>query len=227
MREASTMSECDSSGLLGNYNYVSISLFGDTDSCLVPHSLTWRDVRTLCYRQGATCCHDMPVVDNDRSVVERGVLEEQIHYQTSVYQGIDLVAGFHYEIQAHLMRNDDECTGFLLGHRTACLGNLLYGSIVHRQILIPEELVQEDARAAPESRAYAEPHEKMADLRLEDDDYREHTHVDESPQERAREFHVQCLCEYSQDIDRDYCREYVHGGGIAYPSEYEVDEQGD
>ena len=67
----------------------------------------------------------------------------------------------------------------------------------------------------------------MSDFRLKDDDDGEDSHVDECAQQRAYEFHFQCVRYDSQDVDGNHRGKYVHCGGIAYPSEYEVDEQAD
>lgn len=73
----------------------------------------------------------------------------------------------------------------------------------------------------------AEPYQEMSDFRLEDDDDGEDSHVDEAAQQRAYEFHLQCVRYHSQDVDGNHRGKYVHCGGIAYPSEYEIDEQAD
>ena len=67
----------------------------------------------------------------------------------------------------------------------------------------------------------------MSDFRLEDDDDGKDSHVDEGAQQRAYEFHLQCVRYHSQDVDGNYRGKYVHCGGISYPSEYEIDEQAD
>ena len=66
----------------------------------------------------------------------------------------------------------------------------------------------------------------MPDLRLEDHDERDHSHVDERPEQGAHQLHVECRHDHSQDEQQDDGNKDIHSGRPSYPSENQIDEYG-
>ena len=82
-------------------------------------------------------------------------------------------------------------------------------------LLDAEETVEQVARPSGYTRLHGEAVQKVSDFRLEDDDDREHTDVQEGVQEDGHHPHVQCrsdgLRRYEQGEDQDD----VHHRGVA------------
>ena len=83
------------------------------------------------------------------------------------------------------------------------------------------------AAALPEVVPRAEPLHEVPDLRLEDDDQRQHADVEEGSQEGGHQLHVERHQDDLQHEEQDDGDEDVHGRGPADPAEHEEDDRGD
>ena len=77
------------------------------------HAVIGRDVGPGGYRQGASGCRKAVAGYYKGSVMKRGVLEEKVHYQTTVDGGIDVVAGRDDVVKRYRMSDDDKRAGLV------------------------------------------------------------------------------------------------------------------
>ena len=213
-----------SSGFLRDNYHVSIGLLRDSDRRLVPHSVVRRNVGTSRDRQCAPRC-DYPVgADDHRPVMQRGILEEYVHYQSPGDLRVHDVPGLDDEVERILAWEHDQRPGLVGGHGSARLGDLVDRASCHLLVLDAHKLVEEVAAFSGHPIARAELHQKVPHLGLEYDDERDHAHVDERPEQGAHQLHVECRHDHSQHEKQDDGDEYIHCRRPSYPPECQVDE---
>lgn len=66
--------------------------------------------------QNALCRHDAVVVDYDRSVMQRSILEEDVVYQRNRNIGVHCDAAFDYELQIVFLHQYYQCAGLGFAH---------------------------------------------------------------------------------------------------------------
>ena len=186
----------------------------------MPHAITGRKVASVCYGKGAACRYDAVVTYDHRSVVQRGILEEDIHDQTATDLRIQGVSSSDDVFELDLASDDDEGAGLLFRHLQAGLGYLGNGFCVHLIVVAarkesPEQGTVLDGRAG----LFAKGVKKTAYLRLEDDDEGDCTHVDHRSQQRGNHLHAQSICYDLYEQNNDDGDEDVDGRGAFYPSE--------
>ena len=130
-RELAAADEGDAAGLLADHDHVGVALLGDADGGLVAHAEPRREVGALRDREGAAGGDDAVAGDDHGAVVERGVLEEDVHDQAPADLGVHHVAGGDDVLQGILLLDDDERSLLLRGHLPAGFGDLLQGAGVH------------------------------------------------------------------------------------------------
>lgn len=79
-------------GLFRNHHGIRVRLFGNADRRLVPHSVACRDVCPFGDRKGASCSYYAASGNDEGSVMQRRVLEEEVHDQAAVDCRIDAVS---------------------------------------------------------------------------------------------------------------------------------------
>ena len=222
----SAVDEGDVARLLGDDDHVCVRNLGDTDRGLVPHSESCRNVLPVGNRQGTARSYNAAAVYYHRSVVERGVLEEQVQYQSAVDRRVDPVPGLYYVLETVNVREDDKRPGFRVGHRTAGFCDFVEVRGLEVLPFLAEEFLDDHPRSRAELCLRAYPVEEMPDLRLEDHDKGQDADIDERPQQRAHEFHVEGVDDDHQHVDHDDCQEDIQRRRIADPAECNENNQG-
>ena len=133
---------------------------------------------------------DAIIVDNHGTIVEWGVLEENVLDELGIDIGIDGFTRIFNVNQRHLLPDDDESSNEVLAHVVASTNNLHDGWIFLLTFhVLPRKEFQE--RIEPVVGTQGE--EKSTDIFLKQDDKCQHTHADEFVEDAAEEFHLQHL----------------------------------
>ena len=214
-------------GLFGDDDDVRVGLFGDADGGPVAHAETGRDVGPVGDGEGAARGHDAVSGYDHRSVVERGVLEKQVHDEAPADRRVDLVAGADDVLEVVAVGEDHQGAGLVVGHGAAGFGDFVHGGGVKLGGTAAQDAVEEFAAAGAEFHLAADPEEEMADFGLEDDDEGEHADVHEGAEQGAHKLHTERIDDDHQDVDDEDGQEYVQRGGVADPPEHDEDDQGD
>ena len=212
MRYLAALHERDPSCLLRYDDDFGVAHLRDADGGLVAHSIACRYVGPLCYRKGASGRQDPVACDHHRSVVERGVLEEYVHDQTSVDAGVDAVSRVYDLVKRHSLGEDDEGSGLVLRHSPAGLGQVVHRVAVRdvRRVL-SEYPVDDGPSLGVVHVPVAEAYQEFPDLRLEYHDEGEHTDVKHGLHEGGHEPHVECRDQHPDEVERHDGHKDAHG----------------
>ena len=154
--------------------------------------------------------------------MQRRVLEEQVHDQSAVDAGVYPVSGADDVVQSVLVGDDDQGSGLVLGHSSACLGQVVHlFACAHLGALPTGELVDYGPALSVVHVSVSKPYQELSDLRLEYHDDREHTDIQYHVHDRAHEPHSESSHDDTDHIQRYDCYENAHGRGAFEPSEYE------
>ena len=124
--------------------------------------------------------------------MKRGILEEKVHYQTTVYFCIYLVACADYFLKRIVVSYDYQCTGLVFRHVSACLRNLIDCLIGIVASGLPSEKTVYDfspCRIGLES--VAELNQEFSDFWLEDHDECKHSDIKDSLHDGRHQLHVE------------------------------------
>ena len=124
--------------------------------------------------------------------MERGVLEEQVHYQASMYRCVNVVSGAYDVVKRACVSNDDQGSGLVFGHSAAGLRNLIgrLASCAYA-LLAAHEPVHDLLAFRTLHPLVSDPDEELAYFRLENDDECDHTDVQDGLHERVHQSHVE------------------------------------
>ena len=187
-----------------------------------------RDVRAVGHRQLAARGGD-PVADNDhRAVVQRGILEEDVHDEPAVDLRVEAVARVHELVHRGLVLDDDEGAGLFRRHGPHGLHQFLHAPAPEPLLLDAEEAVEQVARAAGNARLHGHAVQQVADFRLEDDDDRQDTHVQQGAQQHRHHPHVQGRRDGLPHQEQGQHQHDVQHRGVAPDApQQEIDQQRD
>ena len=219
--------ECDLSGLLRNYDYVSVGLLCYAYSGLVPHSVVRGDVLALGDRQGASRRYDPASGNNNRSVMQRGVLEEEASYESAVDGCIHSVASADDILQRSLVGNHDECAGLALRHTVARICNFVDSLIVCALLALSEDAVEKVAALGVCHVLVSELNQELSDFRLEYYNDSDDSHIHECVQERGHELHAKRADEDADEEKRNDSHKDAHRRRTSDPFEQNEDQNGE
>ena len=172
---------------LRNDNGNGVTLLGDTQCSTVAQTEFLRNVRVVRNGEDAGSRGDAVIVDNHGTIVEWGVLEENVLDELGIDIGIDGFARIFNVNQRHLLPDDDECSNEVLAHVVASTNNLHDGWIF---LLAFHVLPRKEFQERIESVVGTQGEEKSTNIFLKQDDKCQHTHADEFVEDAAEEFHL-------------------------------------
>ena len=194
------------------------------------HSVVGRYVGLFCYRQCASRGDNPVPCDDKGSVVERGVLEEQVHYQASVYSRIDTVSCAYDFLKGSVVGNHDECSGLVFGHSSARLRHVVHGfasGYISGAALLAEYLVQEGSAFGAAHIPAAKSHQELSDLRLEDHDECDESHIQYGLHNVGHQPHIEGGDNNPDHIQRNDGNEDAHRRCPPDPSEDDEYDEGE
>ena len=159
--------------------------------------------------------------------MQRRILEEQVHQKSSVYPGIDPVAGAYEIVQRSVVGNDDKCTCLVFTHSSAGLGDLV-GLLTcgnGRLGISAEKPCNELLTLGAAHVSVSEPDEELSDLRLEDHNQCEHTDIEDHVHDGGHQSHVECSHYHSDHVQRNDGDEDTHSRCSANPPEENENDQ--
>jgi hypothetical protein len=169
---------------------------------------------------------DNPVASNyHSSVVKRRILEKEIHYEASVYVGIDAVPGLDNIVKGSFVGKYDQRACILLRHASAGLCNLLDSGISHLVIFDSEESVEYVTRPSGDTCLATDPVEEMPYLGLEDHNQRKNTDIEQGIHYRTHHLHPECGHNGLHQKEKDKSQEDIHGRRIPYETDQEINDQ--
>ena len=181
----------------------------------MPHAELHRDL-ALGRRQHALGCSDPSVGNDDRSVVQRRILEKDVLDQRPRNQRVDLLALLNDRKQIDGTRDNDQRTGFRTGHIGAGLDDRfdpLLPHDVHAPAPGTEYPAHERVPAIGVLRA--EQQQKTPNLLLENDDQRNDPDSDHLTEYHAQQFHLESPHNDPQQIDDQNARHDAQRVGAA------------
>lgn len=194
----------------------------------MPHAVACGDVGPLGDREGASRRYYPVARNHEGSVVERGVLEEQVHDQTAVDGCIYVVACVYDVVKRGCMGYDYEGSGLVLGHSAACLRDFIGCLASGRTFGFPasEELVEDLLSLRALHPLVSDPYQELADFRLEYDDQCYETDVEHGLHDIGHKPHVEGRRQYTDHIEGDYRDEDAHRRCAFYPPESHINDKG-
>ena len=124
--------------------------------------------------------------------MKRGVLEEQVHYQTAVDFRIYSVSGAYDFLKGIVVCYDYKCAGLVFRHVSACFRDLidrLIGMVASG--LSSENAVYDFSSCCVGLESVSELDQEFSDFGLEDDYEREYSDVKHSLHYGGHELHVE------------------------------------
>ena len=141
--------------------------------------------------KGATDSGQALSGDYESPVVKRGVLEEQVHYETAVDGCVYPVACADDIVERHVVRYDDERSGLVFRHISACFCDfvdcLASGTFRFSSLEQPVDDLLASRALHP---AVADSDEELSDFRLEYYDQRKHTDIKNCLHQCIHQSHV-------------------------------------
>ena len=224
----SSAHETHVSGFLGHYQDIGVRVFTQADGGTVPHSVMGRNVRAVGHRKLATGGGNVVTLDDHSAVVQGGVLEENIHNEAPVDIGLKTVSGIHILLQGGFVLNHNEGAGLLCRHGADGFSQLLGAVAAHGFLLDAQQAVEQLAAAAGQARLNGKAVEHMADFGLEQDDDRQHTHIQQGSQQHRHHSHIERRDHGFEDEQEHQHQDDVEDGGVSPDtSDEEVNEESD
>ena len=173
------------------------------------------NVRAVGHRQLAAGGGDMVSHDDHGAVVQRRILEEDIHDEPAVDIGFKTVSGGHIVLHGGFMLQNDEGSGLFGRHGADGLYQFLHALGAHDFLFDAQQPVEQLAGAPREARLHRKSVEQMADFRLEQDDEGQHTHIQEGVQQHRHHAHVQGAYHSLEDQEDHQDGHNVQYGGVS------------
>lgn len=152
---------------------------------------------------------------DERAVVQRRVLEENVLDEAGVDKGVDHVAALLIALQRYILLYHDKCAGLGLGHVHAGVYDGQHEA-AHIALLGVTRVVEEVAQKRPFF-VVAQRHKEALYLVLEQDDEHKQTYAHELVENRADEFHLENLRGEHPDNDKGKdSEEYVYGAALLH-----------
>ena len=129
--------------------------------------------------------------DNHGTVVQGGVLEEDVHDEPAVDIGLETVSGGDVLVHGILVLQHDEGAGLFGRHGADGFSQLLHALASHLLFLDTQEAVENLPAPARNARLNGQAVQQMADFRLEQDDDGQNAHVQEGVQQHRHHAHIE------------------------------------
>lgn len=186
--------------LLAHYDADGIRDLTQAQGRTVTQAEALRDIHVMAYGKYAPHGHNAVGGDYHGTVMEGGVLEEDIFDQAHIDVGIDYVAGFLIVGQGHLALHAYQCAG--LGFRHGDAG-IYYGHDLGVDLVIIIVITMKQPAQMPPSAVGAYVDQEALDLILKDDDKHYETYAHELVEDCARQAHIQYLGRDDPDHDKE------------------------
>ena len=177
------------------------------------------NVEVVAHGEDASCGTQTVTGDDERSVVQGRVLEEDVLDEALVHVGIDDVARGDDVVERHVALQDDEGSHLVFRHGHTCHD---HGHDAATQTVAVGSggvavLRGEEAHQSAYALMAAEVVEELTDVVLEDDDDGNHAHGDELVEDGAEEAHLQYLrYEHPHHDEHDDAHEGVERARLAH-----------
>ena len=144
-----------------------------------------------------------------------------------MYLCIDLVTCAYVVVERGVMGNDDKCSGLVFRHSAACFCDFVRLFACRNCVLgvSSKYPVEEFLALGAAHVSVSESYEESSYFWLEDDNKREHTHVENHVHDGGHESHVECTYYHSDHVKRYDGHEDAHCRSSAYPPEENEDDQ--
>ena len=189
------------------------------------HAVLRGNIGVVHDRKGAAGGHYPVHVYDHGPVVERGILIEDVLYQTPVDGGVYAVAGLGDKLQGRVVLQDNEGARPGLSHPPAGLGYLVQGGGLNLLVPASQEDTGQEVVAGGGEIAAAYMQEETAYLGLENDYQRDDTDSENLSQDGRQQLHIQRLHHYPREIYQQDTDEDVEYGSAAHYPHHLVDQK--
>ncbi len=117
--ELPSMSNGDSACLLGDDDSKTVAFLGYSECSPMTQSKTLRNIAVVGNGEDTSCRHKPVVADNKRTIVEGGILKEDVLYQTLTDVCIYLLTCIGKLFETYMILNDYESSDLLFSHAHA------------------------------------------------------------------------------------------------------------
>ena len=181
----------DVAGLLAHHDGECVCGLGDAQGGAVAQSKRAGHIGVMAYGKYASGGFYASAIDDHGSVVERGVLEENVLYQARVYLGVDYVAALLVVFEWHILLYHYQRAGLAFRHVHACIHDRHHAGVyVLGVLLLP--VVEKGCEKFPPLFG-SQFHEKPLYLVLENDHEYEQTYAHHFVEDGAYELHLEDL----------------------------------
>lgn len=213
--ERALVGDGDVTRLLTHHYGKRVSGLRDSESRAVTQTEAAGYVAVVADREDTSGALQAVVHHDERAVVQRRVLEEDVLNQAGVDEGVDHVAALLIALQRYILLYHDECAGLGLGHVHAGVDNGQHEA-AHISLLGVTRVVEEVAQKRP-LLVVAQRHKEALYLVLEQDDKHKQPYAHELVENRADEFHLENLRGEHPDNDKGQdSEEYVDGAALLH-----------
>ena len=185
------------------------------------------NVRPVCHGKLAAGGHNTVSLDYHGAVVQRGILEENVHYQASVNLGLKAVSRGHNLVQGRFLLDHNEGAGMLRRHGADGFREFHHRAGAHPFLLDAQQPVEQVPGAFGQARIDGQPVEHMPDFRLEQDDDGQYAHIQEGIEQHRHHAHVKRAHNGLQhQQDHQHQHDIEHGGVSPDAPDEEIDDGG-
>lgn len=217
------LAEGDFAGLFRNDHDDGVGEDGGADGGAVAQAEVGRDVLAVGNGQDAARRHNAVVLDNQRAIVQRAVLEEDVLNQLARDDGIEALAGGDGLVQGRVFLENNERTGLGVRHAPAGPNHEVDFGIVDLKAALL--LVKTPAEQFNQARV-AEQKEEFADFRLENHNQRNHTHANHLAENGTHQIQMGCTQQFPSQKQDDNRPENADGRRTPQQFEQLVQDDG-
>ena len=174
-----------------------------------------------------TPCRNYPVAGNDHcAVVQRGILEEQVGDEASVYGCVDPVSGINDVVKRSLVLQYDKRSGLVFRHPSASFREVVHGlASRHSCASLAKNHVYYLTSSGVVHIPVSEADEELSDFGLEYHDQCKHSDVEQCLHKGCHQPHVERRYQHPDEVQGHYGHENAHGRRPPQPLEGEEDHQ--
>ena len=157
----------------------------------------------LRHGKDALCRYHTVVLYHRRTIVQRGILEEDIFQNGNRNAGVNGDSALYDVGEIAALGEHDESTGLCCRHLRTGGDNRL------KRRLLTRAGVEDTAQETEASLTTAYGLKECSQLGLEEDDDSNHTHIDQASKDGLQKLHIEGLHDYPQHINQHNAREDV------------------